>query len=85
MKDAIKQISFSSLAEKWPSTFVSRSEVGRFTGGIVSPKTMANLDSQHIGPECALRFGKKIAYPVDSLIAWLEKRAKSRGTFQEEV
>lgn len=83
MAVATIQCTFSSLAEKWPSTFVSRSEVGRFTGGIVSPKTMANLDSQRLGPDGAIKFGKKVVYPVNCLIAWLDQRASK--TSQKEV
>jgi hypothetical protein len=63
-----------TLADKWPSTFVSRQEVGRFTGGIVSEKYIANLDSKGLGPQGRLRIGGKVAYPVENLIRWLESR-----------
>lgn len=63
------------LSERWPSSMVSRTEIGRFTGGIISEKYLANLDSQGIGPLGRIRVGRKVAYPVESLIAWLEKRS----------
>jgi len=63
------------LAEKWPSAFVARQEVSRFTGGLVNCKTIANLDSQGLGP-VRVRVGRKIAYPVNEFITWLEGRAK---------
>ncbi len=69
------KIDLSSLAEKWPSAYVSRSEVPRFSGGIMSDRYLANLDCQGMGPPGRVKIGKKVAYPVDSLIAWLEKRA----------
>ena len=72
-------ISFKSLIEKWPSTIVAREEVGRFSGGILSPKSMANIDSSGEGPEGAIRVGRKIAYPVDSLVCWMERRATRRA------
>lgn len=62
------------LADKWPSEVVAREEVGRFTGGILAPKSMANLDSLGLGPE-AIRIGKKVAYRTSTLIAWLEDRS----------
>jgi hypothetical protein len=67
---------FSSLADRWPSPFVSRGEVERFTGGIISIKYLANLDSQGAGPQGRVRVGRKIAYNVRDLINWLENRAE---------
>ena len=68
--------SFQLMAEKWPSPFVARQEVERFTGGIVNPKYIANLDSQGLGPEGRIRVGRKIAYPVIEFIKWLEERSE---------
>lgn len=65
-------------AEKWPTTFVSRKELGKFCGGLVSPRTMANLDCIGKGPKEAFRIGRQIAYPVSSLIEWLEERIQKR-------
>ncbi len=67
--------SFRSMAERWPSSMVARTEIERFTGGIISEKYLANLDSQGKGPEGRIRVGRKIAYPVDRLIEWLASRA----------
>ena len=76
--DASKIISpdFSSLTRKWPSSFVARGEVGNFTGGIVNPRTLANLDSLGKGPPGRVRIGRKIAYPVLQFTEWLTKRAE---------
>lgn len=68
--------SLSHLAEKWPSSIVSREKISDFTGGALSPGRLANLDSMGQGPEERIRIGRKIAYPVSSLIPWLEKRAQ---------
>ncbi len=67
---------FSSLAEKWPSSFVSRQEVPRFTGGIISEKYIANLDCKGLGPKGRIRVGRKICYSVSSIISWLEGRSE---------
>ena len=66
---------FASLADSWPSSFVSRGEVGKFSGGLLHPRSMANLDSLGRGPEGKVSIGRKIAYPIESLIQWMEKRA----------
>jgi hypothetical protein len=66
---------FSLLAKKWPSSFVARQEVEKFTGGMVSVKYLANLDCQGLGPKGRIKVGRKIAYSVDSFVEWLESRA----------
>jgi hypothetical protein len=65
-----------SLAEKWPSSIVARSEVRKFSGGLLSEKTMANMDSRGEGPAGRIRVGRKICYPVVNLVGWMEGRAQ---------
>jgi hypothetical protein len=67
---------FSKLFEKWPSPLVARSEVSRFSGGLLNPKTLANHDSNGTGPKGRIKCGRKIAYPVTELVAWLEGRSE---------
>lgn len=71
--------SFQLMADQWPSPFVARQEVERFTGGIVNHKYLANLDSQGLGPEGRIRVGRKIAYPVREFVKWLEARSVKVG------
>ena len=68
---------FQEMADKWQSAWVARTEVEHFTGGIVSEKYQANLDSQGKGPEGRVRIGRKIAYPVNNYIRWLEARSEA--------
>lgn len=68
------EINLSHLAEKWPSSFVSRSEIAKFSGGLIQPGTMANLDSAGQGPHGGVWFGRKKAYQVEPLIEWMERR-----------
>lgn len=75
----MKTPNLSNLAAKWPSPFVAREKIGEFTGGIISPKTMANLDSAQSGPKGRITVGRKVAYPVNELVIWLESRAIQRG------
>jgi hypothetical protein len=70
-----KKIDLSHLAKKWPSTIVARSESREFSGGMVAPGTMANMDSQGKGPDERLKIGSKVGYTVKSFIRWLEERA----------
>lgn len=65
----------SIMAKNWPSAYVARQEVKNFTGGILTAKYCANLDCQGQGPKGRLRVGRKISYPVQEFISWLESRA----------
>jgi hypothetical protein len=66
---------FSKLFEKWPSPFVARTEVSRFSGGILNSKTCANNDSKGTGPAGRVKIGRKIAYEKNALVEWLQNRA----------
>jgi len=68
------RVNLWEFGEKWSCPFVARQEIRVFTGGAVSEKTMANLDSQGEGPEGRFRIGRKVLYPVENLIKWLEAR-----------
>jgi len=63
-------------AEKWQSSYVARQQIEKFTGGIISQKYIANLDCAGKGPVGRIRVGRKIAYPIKTLIEWLESRSK---------
>lgn len=71
------QKTLSKMASKWPSAIVSRSDVGRFSGGMVSPKTMSNRDGLGLGPAGSFKIGSKVAYPVSELIRWLKNRSSA--------
>lgn len=71
------EVDFSEMAKRWPSIYVARDEVAAFTGGIIHPRTLANLDYKKKGPPERIRIGRKIAYPVVTFIEWLESREQS--------
>jgi len=71
----MRAIDLSSMARKWPSSFIAREKVGEFTGGILNPRTMANLDCKGEGPK-RIRIGRKIAYDVKELCEWLSNRSE---------
>jgi hypothetical protein len=66
---------FQDMASKWPSPWIARTEIERFSGGMISEKYLANLDSAGKGPAGRVRCGRKIVYPVVELVAWLEARS----------
>ena len=65
---------FQEMVDRWPSAIVARTEVENFTGGMVSSKYIANLDSDGRGP-VRVKLGRKVGYPVKDLVAWLRDRS----------
>ena len=70
----IKKPDLSILSKEWKSPYIAREKVEGFTGGIVNPRYLANLDSKGEGPP-RIRVGRKVAYLVKPFIEWLEERA----------
>ncbi len=50
---------------------VPRNKVGELTGGLVSPKSLANKDSLGLGPRKRVKFGGKVCYPREALVEWI--------------
>lgn len=67
---------FQQMVDRWPSGIVSRTEIGRFSGGVLTPKYMANLDAQGRGPARVV-CGRKVAYPLRELVEWMRERSKA--------
>jgi hypothetical protein len=67
---------FDQMGRNWGSEIVARTEIKKFTGGMISGKYMANLDSQRLGPD-RVRIGRKTGYPLsgeNGLVNWLRAR-----------
>lgn len=67
---------FQELVAKWPSAFVARTESEKFTGGMIGEKYLANLDSAGKGPAGRIRCGRKVVYPINEFVKWLEQRSE---------
>jgi hypothetical protein len=65
---------FDEMAEVWRHPVVIRSRVGEFSGGLLHARTMANLDSQGLGPSGMFYLSKKAAYPTSELVVWMKER-----------
>jgi hypothetical protein len=68
--DIIRQ----SLQKNFPCGLVPRTDIGRNTGGILHPRTLANLDSLGVGIENPVKIGRKVFYPVDAVLAYIESK-----------
>lgn len=68
---------FEEMLENWPSPVVARTEIEIFTGGLMTEKYQANLDSAGKGPAGRIRCGRKIGYPVRPYVEWLKARSSA--------
>ena len=66
------------LAAQYGRPFVTREKesLDRATGGLISPKTLANRDSLGTGPKGKIWIGRKVAYPTREFYAWLLSQAR---------
>ncbi len=62
------------LGESWPSPIITRSELGKFSGGLLRPATVRNLDSMGQGIR-RFKVGRKTCYLVKDVIDWLQARS----------
>ena len=69
-----KKLNFENLRKSLPP-IISRDHVEKYLGGVISSKTLANLDSEGKGPK-RMRVGRKIAYFTEDLLEWLSLRTK---------
>jgi len=88
---AVKKIAAVELgvlgeyAEKLPP-IIARKKVGRFTGGWVTAKTLANDDYRGLGPRKRLSSASLgVAYPTPFLLEYLERKGIEEITVSDEL
>ena len=70
------QFDFKILSQKWVSPLVARDQrqLDKFSGGLLNARTLANADCLGTGPKRRVKVGRKVAYPVDALIEWMQAK-----------
>ena len=66
---------FKALESELPPVF-TRKTASAAIGGLMSPKTMANLDALNQGPP-KVQLGAKVGYERESFLQWLKGRLRS--------
>jgi hypothetical protein len=66
---------FDQMADNWPSEIIARTEIKVFTGGLINPNYIANLDSRGEGPSGRIKSGRKTCYPKRAFVKWLRERS----------
>lgn len=70
-----KESCFKTLFQRSTSPALTREAIERMTMGLIKAKTLANLDYQGLGPKNRFRCGRKVLYPIESVIEFLESRS----------
>lgn len=73
MTDFTKDSFLEQIRSRCPEV-VTRRDVERLTFGLIKAKTIGNKDSLGEGPSSRINVGKKVAYPREAFLAWLEER-----------
>ncbi len=67
---------FDEMADSWPSEIIARTEIKIFTGGLISPGYLANLDCRGEGPAGRIKSGRKTGYHKKAFVQWLRERSE---------
>ena len=70
---------FTPIIKMNPAGFILREKIEEGTGYLISRRNIANLDSKGEGIKGRFRIGRKIAYPVQAVVDFLEERAEVLG------
>ena len=66
---------FRSIEKELPPV-VSRAELSRITGGLISAKTLSNEDALQKGPRERVRAGSKVGYSKASVMDYLRMKIR---------
>ena len=74
MKTFQNKPDFTQIIKNNQSGYILRTNLTKATGGLLHGRTMANLDSQNIGIPGRITLGRKVAYPVESVVKYLQSK-----------
>lgn len=60
------------MFEDYTAPVISRDQIELWSGGLVRARTLANKDSLGIGIRGKFRCGRRIGYPIENVIEYLE-------------
>lgn len=69
-------IDLEKMAEDWPSPFVARTEIEKFTKGLYKTKSMNVFDGMGTGIKRKILLGSRVAYLKEDVIEWLKQKKK---------
>lgn len=67
---------FNAIEKALPPVF-SRRTASQAIGGLMSSKTLSNLDALRQGPPARVRMGNRVGYERESFMKWLRERVRA--------
>ena len=77
-KEKIKMKSYLKDVLPFLPNLLTRKDIKKFFGNLISPRYLANLDSEQKGPKRA-KIGQKVVYKREDFIDWLSTRLVSEN------
>jgi len=68
------------LNQAFPLGLIPRRDLGKATGGLLNPRTLANLDCLGRGIEEPITVGRQVCYRVERVVEFLEGRISNKIT-----
>lgn len=68
---------FELMEKMHGSPLVARADMSKFTGGAITPKWCANMDSLGTGIKGRFFIGRRCVYPVAEVISFLKAHSKA--------
>jgi hypothetical protein len=71
-----KVVDPAELERQYGAPIVARDQrcLDRATGSMINSRTLANLDSQGLGPEGKIKIGRKVGYMAGPFFRWFASR-----------
>lgn len=70
-------MNIKNIFRNWRSPFITRDQLYEVTGGLIHPRTIRNLDSLGKGIKGKFKIGRKVAYPIEEVINYLENKMEA--------
>ena len=67
-------MNFKLIFKDWQSPFITRDQLHKVTGGLIHPRTIRNLDSLGKGINGKFNIGRKVVYPIEEVVKFLEDK-----------
>ncbi len=75
MAEETTAFSFLNLEGTLPDV-IPRKKIANYFGGLLDPRSMANMDCRGVGPSGRVIVGRDVVYPKIELLIWLQNRTK---------
>ncbi|MBR1734641.1 MAG: hypothetical protein IJ730_04235 [Alphaproteobacteria bacterium] len=73
-------IDLDKLTEDWPSPFVARTEIEKFTKGMYKKSSMNVFDTMGKGIKRRIKIGEKVGYLASDVVSWIKEKKNGKNS-----